>query len=49
MKMFETLVCCLMIPIAYVFIYIAGKYDLLFIVSRMLEEKAKELEENDYE
>jgi hypothetical protein len=38
---FEYLLCALLIPIVYVLTYIAGKYDLLGIICRMLEEKAK--------
>lgn len=44
MTTFEQLICCLLIPIEYVLIYIAGKYDFIGLVCRMLEEKTKELE-----
>ena len=39
---FEEILCCVLIPIAYVISYIAGKYDILTLVCKMLEEKAKE-------
>ena len=41
MTTFETILCCSIIPIAYVLFYIAGKYDILAIVCEMLEEKVK--------
>lgn len=43
---FEYIFACLLIPIMYVFAYIAGKHDLLNIICKMLEEKAKELEKS---
>lgn len=47
MSDFETLLCCLLIPVAYVLTYIAGKYDILGLVIRMLEEKVKEYKERE--
>jgi hypothetical protein len=41
MNTFEIILCCLVIPIAYVLFYIAGKYDVLAIVCDMLSEKTK--------
>lgn len=41
MSAFETLLGCLVIPIVYILIYIAGKYDILAIVCEMLKEKTK--------
>lgn len=40
---------CLLIPISYVLIYIAGKYDFLNLVCKMLEEKVKEFGDSDNE
>lgn len=40
---FENLMCCMLIPVGYVFTYIAGKYDLLFVICKILEEKLKEV------
>lgn len=39
----ETLICCMLIPVGYVLAYIAGKYDLLFVICKILEEKLKEV------
>jgi hypothetical protein len=41
MTTFEIILACLVIPIAYILLYIAGKYDILNIVCQMLEEKVK--------
>lgn len=50
MSEFEYILACLLIPIAYVVIYIAGKYDLIALICKMLERKCKEyLERNDGE
>lgn len=43
---FELLLACLLIPVAYVAIYIAGKYDMITLICRMFEEKCKEFEEH---
>ena len=47
MNEFEYILCCLLIPLVYVTTYIAGKYDLLFIICKMLEEKLKEYKDKD--
>ena len=46
---FETVLCCVLIPIVIVLAYIAGKNDFLEMICEMLEEKAKELEERRYD
>lgn len=46
---FETILCCLLIPTAFVLTYIAGKNDFLGMICEMLAEKAKELEERKYD
>lgn len=38
---------CLFIPIAYVLVYIAGKYDLIGMICEMLEQKLEEMNEED--
>ena len=35
---FEMFLCCLLVPVAYVLIYIAGKYDLIMLICKMLQE-----------
>lgn len=47
MSEFEYILACLLIPITYVFIYIAGKYDMMLLICKMLEEKLKEYKEKD--
>lgn len=42
---FEYLLVALLIPALYVMVYIAGKYDLLALICKMLEERLKEIEE----
>ena len=49
MTNFETVLCCIMIPVVIVLAYIAGKNDFLEMICEMLEEKAKELEERKYD
>ena len=39
---FELLLACLLIPMAYVVIYIAGRYDILNLIYKMLERKWKD-------
>lgn len=39
---FELLLACLLIPMAYVVIYIAGKYDMLNLICKMFERKWKD-------
>lgn len=43
---FETVLICALIPIAYILTYIAGKYDILSLICKMLEEKAKQYKDN---
>ena len=48
MSEFEYIMACLLIPIVYVVTYIAGKYDLITLICKMLERKCEEyLERND--
>ena len=49
MKDFEYLLMCFLVPVAYVMTYIAGKYDLLSILCKMLEEKEEKIEEDKHE
>lgn len=47
---FELLLACLLIPMAYVVIYIAGKHDMIALICKMLERRWKKLKEaDDYE
>ena len=39
---FEMFLCCLIIPVAYILTYIAGKHDLLLVIGIMLDEKLNE-------
>lgn len=39
----ELLLACLMIPAAYVIIYVAGKYDMVTMICKMLESKCKKI------
>lgn len=39
---FELFMACLLIPAAYVVIYIAGKYDMLALICKMCERRWKE-------
>lgn len=41
MSIFEIVLLCLLIPAAYVVVYIAGKYDILGRLIVMLEDKAE--------
>lgn len=43
MSNFETVLCCILIPVTLVLTYIAGKEDILAQLIEMLEEKANEL------
>lgn len=45
MTAFETAFLCLMIPLVYVFAYLAGKCDLLNTFCLMVQKWAKEAEE----
>ena len=49
MSEFELVLICLIIPAAYVLTYIAGKYDLLAIIGKMLQERLKEVNKRDEE
>ena len=49
MKDFEYLLMCFLVPVMYVMTYIAGKYDLLSILCKMLEEKAEKIKEDKHE
>lgn len=46
---FETILCCILIPVVIVLAYITGKNDFLEMICEMLAEKAKELEERKYD
>ena len=41
MSNFEIVLCCILIPVAYVLIYIAGKYDILGRLIEALQEKCE--------
>ena len=43
MSDFETVLCCILIPVTLVLTYIAGKADILAQLIEMLEEKANDL------
>lgn len=47
MSDFETVLICLIVPVAYVLIYIAGKYDILSIMAKILQEKIEELNKKE--
>ena len=47
MSDFEMMLTCLLVPVSYVLIYIAGKYDVLNLICKMLEEKVNEYIEKD--
>ena len=49
MSDFELLLACLLIPMAYVVVYIAGKYDMLDLICKMLERRWKEIKEKENE
>ena len=46
MSKFYCVFICILIPIVYVFIYIAGKYDLLSLICKMLKEYSEEKEKD---
>lgn len=46
---FETILCCIMIPVVIVLAYIAGKNEFLEMIGEMLEDKAKKLKERRYD
>ncbi len=41
---FEMILACLLIPAAYVCIYIAGKYDMIALICKMFERRWREIE-----
>jgi hypothetical protein len=43
MTTFETILCCILIPVSFVLVYIAGKNDLLGSISEMILYFTKEL------
>ena len=45
MSDFELFIACLLAPIIYILTYIAGKYDILKLICKMLEEEFKKIEE----
>lgn len=47
MSNFETVLCCALIPVAYILIYIAGKYDILNRVIESLQEKCEKKVDRD--
>lgn len=42
----EIIFMCLLIPVAYVLAYIAGKCNLLFVICKMFEEKLEKYQED---
>jgi len=49
MSDFEMFIACLIIPIAYIITYIAGKYDILYQICKMLESSLKRIIEQENE
>ena len=49
MSDFEIVLLCLIIPAAYVLTYIAGKYDLLTVIAKMLQERLAEFNRREEE
>ena len=47
MTNFEMFICCLLVPIAYVLIYIAGKYDLIMLICKMLQEQCEKYSDKE--
>ena len=45
MNDFEYVLLCFLVPIAYVVTYIAGKYDIVSLLCKRLEEAVKEYSE----
>lgn len=43
MTSFETILCCILIPAAFVLVYIAGKNDILNLVGEMIKDATNEL------
>ena len=44
---FEMILCCLLVPVAYVLIYIAGKYDLIMLICKILQEYCEKYSEKE--
>ena len=42
---FEYVLCCVLVPVALFFAYLAGKCDMFNVVCMMFRERAKELAE----
>ena len=42
---YENILICFLIPLVYILTYIAGKYDILNLICKMLEENCKEYRE----
>ena len=40
---FETILCCILVPVALVLVYIAGKNDLLQLIGEMIRDTTEEL------
>lgn len=49
MNDFEMFIACLIIPIAYIVTYIAGKYDILYQICKLLESSLKRIREKENE
>lgn len=43
MTTFETILCCILIPVAFVLVYIAGKNDILNLIGEMIKDATDEL------
>ena len=41
------ILCCVLVVFTVVFVYIAGKYDLLNLICQMLKEKCEEYREDN--
>lgn len=46
---FEMFFACLIVPIAYIVTYIAGKYDILYQICKLLESSLKRIREQENE
>lgn len=43
MSTFETILCCILIPVSVILAYIAGKHDLLQLIGEMIKDATDEL------
>lgn len=43
MTAFETILCCILVPVALVLVYVAGKNDLLQLIGEMIRDTTEEL------